>query len=146
MSVRKALRLGADDVIATEEVMDPVSAVREMTSGRGADVVIEAVGKSETWNMAVEMVRRGGVVNFFAGTPAGARVELDANLLHYSEITCKATFHHTPAAIREALEIIASGGITAEDFVDAEEPLEKIPEVLLRLAEGGAALKTAIIP
>jgi acyl dehydratase len=37
-----------------------------------------------------------------------ARVELDTNLLHYSEITCKASFHHTPGLIRKALDIIAA--------------------------------------
>jgi L-iditol 2-dehydrogenase len=142
----KSLALGADRIIATEDPGDPVGAVRQITGGRGADVVIEAVGKPETWNMAVEMVRRGGTVNFFGGTPAGTRVGLDSNTLHYSEITCKATFHHTPAAIRRALDYIISGAIRASDFVEAEEPLERIPEVLAKLMEGGAALKTAIIP
>jgi L-iditol 2-dehydrogenase len=73
-------------------------------------------------------------------------VELDTNLLHYSEITCKASFHHTPSTMREALDIIASGGISARDFVDAEEPLENLSSVLFRLAEGTNGLKTAIIP
>jgi L-iditol 2-dehydrogenase len=144
--LQKAMRLGADRVVATEEVSNPVAAVRELTGGHGADIVIEAVGKAETWNWAVEMLRRGGTVNFFGGPPNGTRVELDTNLLHYSEITCKASFHHTPATMREALDIIASGGISARDFVDAEEPLENLSSVLFRLAEGGSALKTAIIP
>jgi L-iditol 2-dehydrogenase len=144
--LQKAMRLGADRVVATEEVSDPVAAVRELTGGHGADIVIEAVGKAETWNWSVEMLRRGGTVNFFGGPPNGTRVELDTNLLHYSEITCKASFHHTPATMREALDIIASGGISARDFVDAEEPLENLSSVLFRLAEGGSALKTAIIP
>jgi len=142
----KSLRLGADRIVATEDTSDPVAAIREMTGGRGADIVIEAVGKPETWNMGVDMLRRGGTVNFFGGTPAGTRVRLDTNILHYSEITCKATFHHTPASISKALEYIVNGDITASDFVEAEEPLERISEVLARLMDGGAALKTAIIP
>jgi L-iditol 2-dehydrogenase len=144
--LQKALRLGADRVVATEEVSNPVAAVRELTGGHGADIVIEAVGKAETWNWSVEMLRRGGTVNFFGGPPHGTRVDLDTHLLHYSEITCKASFHHTPATMREALDIIASGGISALDFVNAEEPLENLSSVLFRLAEGGSALKTAIIP
>jgi L-iditol 2-dehydrogenase len=144
--LQKAMRLGADRVVATEEVSNPVGAVRELTGGHGADIVVEAVGKAETWNWSVEMLRRGGTVNFFGGPPNGTRVELDTNLLHYSEITCKASFHHTPATMREALDIIASGGISAQDFVDAEEPLENLSTVLFRLAEGGSTLKTAIIP
>src|ERR1035438_4452559 len=33
------------------------------------DVVIEAVGKPETWEAAVRLVRKGGTVNFFGGCP-----------------------------------------------------------------------------
>jgi len=140
------LTLGADRVIATEETLDPVAAVRQLTGNRGADIVIEAVGSHETWNWSVEMLRRGGVVNFFGGPPSGTRVELDTNLMHYSEITCKASFHHTPRAFREALDIIESGGVTAQAFVQAEEPLSSLSKVLFRLMEGSGPLKTAIIP
>lgn len=144
--LEQILQLGADRVIATEETANPVAAVREMTEARGADIVIEAVGRPETWKWSVEMLRRGGVVNFFGGPPSGTHVELDTNLLHYSEITCKASFHHTPRAFREALGIIESSGVTAQDFVQAEEPLEGLSEVLFRLMEGSGPLKTAIIP
>jgi L-iditol 2-dehydrogenase len=140
------MRLGADRVIATEDTMDPVAAVRGLTGGRGADIVIEAVGQPGTWKWAVEMLRRGGVVNFFGGPPSGTQVELDTNLLHYSEITCKASFHHTPHAFREALDVIESGGVTAEAFVQAEERLQCLSKVLFQLMEGSGALKTAIIP
>jgi len=139
------LKLGADRVIATEDTLDPVAEVRKLTGG-GADIVIEAVGQPETWNWSVEMLRRGGVVNFFGGPPSGTRVEIDTNLLHYSEITCKASFHHTPRAFREALDIIESGGVTADAFVQAEEPLACLSKVLFHLMEGSSALKTAIIP
>lgn len=139
------LQLGADRIVATEETPDAVAAVRELTGG-GADIVIEAVGRPETWKSAVEMLRRGGVVNFFGGPPSGTRVELDTNLLHYSEITCRASFHHTPRAFRTALDIIESGGITGEAFVQAEQPLTCLSKVLFQLMEGSGTLKTAIIP
>jgi L-iditol 2-dehydrogenase len=140
------LSLGADRAIATEETLNPVAAVRELTGGRGADIVIEAAGQRQTWNWSVEMLRRGGIVNFFGGPPRGTRVELDTNLLHYSEITCKASFHHTPRAFREALDIIESGGVNAAAFVQAEEPLGSLTKVLFQLMEGSGTLKTAIIP
>jgi L-iditol 2-dehydrogenase len=144
--LEQTLKLGADRVIASEETLDPVAAVRELTGGLGADVVVEAVGQPQTWNWSVEMLRRGGLVNFFGGPPSGTKVQLDTNLLHYSEITCRASFHHTPRAFREALDIIESGGVTAKDFVQAEEPLESLSKVMFRLMEGSGPLKTAIIP
>ena len=115
-----------------------------MTGGHGADIAIEAVGKPETWHWAVNMVRRGGTVNFFGGCPNESKVNLDTNLLHYSEITCKASFHHTPAYIRKALDIFARGDITASAFVNSEEPLANLLEVMRHLMSHNGHLKTAI--
>jgi L-iditol 2-dehydrogenase len=140
------LRLGADRVVATEEVADPVAAVRELTGGRGADIVIEAVGKPETWNWSVEMLRRGGTVNFFGGPPSGTRVDLDTNLLHYSEITCKASFHHTPRAIREALDIIEAAASPRAISCRPKSRSRIFRKCCSGLMEGGGPLKTAIIP
>src|SRR5262249_24927291 len=113
----RALMAGADELISTEEATRPSEAVRGLTPGRGVDVASGAVGNPETWHWAVDMVRRGGTVNFFGGCPNESKVSLDTSLLHYSEITCKASFHHTPLHIRKALDIISNGGIRARDFV-----------------------------
>jgi L-iditol 2-dehydrogenase len=138
--------LGADELISTAEVADPVRVVRELTGGRGADVVIEAVGTPQTWELCVQLARRGGAVNFFGGCPSDTRVSLETALLHYSEITCKASFHHTPAHISRALELISEGIVTARDFVNREEPLVNLLSVMRQLMSHNGHLKTAIIP
>jgi L-iditol 2-dehydrogenase len=117
-----------------------------MTGGRGADVVIEAVGLPEVWQLAVQLLRRGGVVNFFGGCPSGTHLNLDTSLLHYSELTCKASFHHTPALIRKALEIVGRGYISAKDLVNRVEPLTNLIQVMQHLMSHNGHLKTAIIP
>jgi L-iditol 2-dehydrogenase len=142
----RAAAMGADELISTAEQPKPAGVVRRMTHGRGADIAIEAVGRPETWHWAVDMVRRGGTVNFFGGCPNESRVSLDTSLLHYSEITCKASFHHTPQHIRKALDIVSNGGITARDFVNKEEPLANLLEVMRHLMSHNGHLKTAIIP
>ena len=70
----RAAALGADELIAAGEHSDPVKSIREMTHGRGVDIAIEAVGKPQTWQWAVNMVRRGGTVNFFGGCPNESKV------------------------------------------------------------------------
>jgi len=144
--IERAAAMGADELVSTETVPLPVKVVKQLTRGRGADVAIEAVGKPATWHWAVDMVRRGGTVNFFGGCPNDSRVSLDTSLLHYSEITCKSSFHHTPAYIRKALDIVANGDITARDFVNREEPLANLLEVMRHLMSHNGHLKTAIIP
>ena len=142
----RAAALGADELIVGDDEADPVRQIRAMTSGRGVDIAIEAVGKPATWQWAVNMVRRGGTVNFFGGCPNDTTVNLDTALLHYSEITCKASFHHTPAYIRKALDLVVSGHIAASFFVNREEPLANLLEVMRHLMSHNGHLKTAIVP
>lgn len=144
--LERAERLGADEMISTASTADPAGAVRDLTGGRGADIAIEAVGTPATWELAVQLVRRGGTVNFFGGCPSDTRISLDTSLLHYSEIRCLASFHHTPAHVRRALEVINAGYITARDFVKGEEPLTNLLEVMRYLTSHNGHLKTAIIP
>jgi L-iditol 2-dehydrogenase len=144
--LERAAALGANDLILAREDCNPVRTIREMTQGRGVDIAIEAVGKPATWEWAVNMVRRGGTVNFFGGCPNESRVSLDTALLHYSEITCKASFHHTPGYIRKALDLVGSGHITASFFVNREEPLKNLLEVMRHLMSHNGHLKTAIVP
>ena len=108
--------------------------------------LIEAVGLPELWQLAARLLLRGGVVNFFGGCAAGTTVGLDTNLLHYSELTCKASFHHTPALIRKALDVAGRGYVTAKDFVNAVEPLTNLLEVMQHLMSHNGHLQTAIIP
>jgi len=128
--VSAAKRFGADEVVQIGRGADPIDQVIGVTEGRGSDIVIEAVGRPQTWQWAVDMVRRGGVVNFFGGCASGTKVELDTNRLHYSEITIKGTFHHTPQTVRKAFSLIADKNVKSTDYVTGEAPLSKLKQVL----------------
>jgi L-iditol 2-dehydrogenase len=144
--LERARSMGADEVVINSDGADVRGPVREMTGGHGADVVIEAVGLPEVWQLAIQLLRRGGVVNFFGGCPSGTHIDLDTNLLHYSELTCKASFHHTPALIRKALDLVGRGYISAKDLVNRVEPLANLIQVMQHLMSHNGHLKTAIIP
>jgi L-iditol 2-dehydrogenase len=142
----QASRMGADYVLDTSH-SNIVEQVRKITNGRrGADVVIEAVGSTETWQQAMGMVRRGGTINLFGGCPSGTHIPLDTTLIHYSEITIKASFHHTPRHIREALDAIHKGELRAQSLITGEERLASLRNVLERLSNRNGDLKIAIIP
>ena len=144
--VASARQFGADDVVQITKVESPIDAVINLTEGRGSDIVIEAVGRPQTWQWAVDMVRRGGVVNFFGGCATGTKVEIDTNRLHYSELTLKATFHHTPQTVRRAFALIAEKKVKSTEFVTGEAPLSKLKQVLQEMLDRGSQIKTAIIP
>jgi L-iditol 2-dehydrogenase len=141
-----ALQMGAEEALDAADGADPCAWVRERTHGRGADRVIEAVGTPEAWSQAVTLVRRGGTVNLFGGCASGTSVNLDTARLHYDALTLVATFHHTPATIREALRLLVAGQVPAEVLIQERAPLERLPELLPELARGGGPLKVSIAP
>ena len=138
-----ARRLGADEVVDIGDGSGLVTKVREATKTH-FDAVIEAVGQPVVWEAAVHLVRKGGAVNFFGGCPSGASITLDTTLIHYSNLTLLASFHHTPRTIRRALEFIEAGVVRAADFVDGECPLTQLPELFKSMAAGNHAVKTLI--
>jgi L-iditol 2-dehydrogenase len=142
----RAIEMGAAEGIIAADGVDIVPAVKAMTNGRGVDVAIEAVGHPAAWQTAVRMLRRGGTVNFFGGCPSDTTVHLDTNLLHYSELTCKASFHHTPKHIQKALQLVSNGDISSRDFVNRVEPLANLLDVMRHLMSHNGHMKTAIIP
>jgi L-iditol 2-dehydrogenase len=129
-----ARRLGASATINVTEVR------------RGPDAVVEAAGNPATWKQALAMVRRGGVVNFFSGLPAGQFVEIEPAEIHYSEIKIISPFHHTPRFIREALEAIRRGDILAHDFVTEEISLDELPQAFERMKSRSGEIKLAVRP
>jgi L-iditol 2-dehydrogenase len=141
---------GASEVVQVSAADEVVAATRALTvDGRGADVVIEAVATPTTWEWAVDMVRKGGVVNFFGGPPSGTKVQLDTNRLHYGDITLKASFHHTPATCRAAFGLVTSGRFKCAECITGRASLDDVPELFAKMMSrngGSRDIKTAVFP
>jgi L-iditol 2-dehydrogenase len=134
-------------VIQTSSIRKAVRETRALTpKDRGVDIAIEAVGVPDAWEEAVEMVRKGGTVNFFGGCAIGTHVNLDTNRIHYNDITLRATFHHTPSICRKALDLIASGRFQAGAFITGRAHLYELNRVFEKLMKRSSEIKTAIVP
>lgn len=145
--VEAARQLGATHVVQSNNIRKAIRETRALTpNDRGVDIAVEAVGVPEAWEEAVEMVRKGGTVNFFGGCAVGTHVNLDTNRIHYSDITLRATFHHTPAMCRKALELIASGRFQAGAFITGRAHLYELNRVFEKLMKRSTEIKTAIVP
>ena len=108
--------------------------------GRGADVVIEAVGTGEAWRDALDLVRPGGTVVFFGGR----EVAVDTFRLHYEELTLRGAFHHTPRHVRAALAFLASGAHPWERLVTHRVGLEGVAGLFSDPPRD--LLKAAVVP
>jgi len=142
-----AKQLGATHVVQSPIIRKAIREARFLTPNeRGVDVAIEAVGTPDTWQEAVDLVRKGGTVNFFGGCAANTHVMLDTNRIHYSDITLRATFHHTPVMCRKALDLIAGGRFQASAFITGHAHLYELNRVFEKLMKRSSEIKTAIVP
>lgn len=142
--IQVARTLGFADVVDVTGQDDVEWAIKSQLDEPRFDAVFEAVGSPATWSACVRLVRKGGRVNWFGGCPSNSTVSLDTGLVHYSSLTLLASFHHTPRAIRRALQYIEDGIIRAGDFVNAEVPLSALPDRFEAMARGNTAVKTAV--
>jgi len=139
-----ASKLGADVVIDAQKE-DQLSRIKELTSGLGADKVIEAVGLPQTWELAFQMTRKAGTTLFFGGCPSGTKISLDTERIHYEDLTLKGIFHHTPASVLKAYRLITSGRFNGKPLITEKMPLSELENALLKMSKG-ECIKTAIVP
>src|SRR5690606_7983474 len=119
---RHAGRLDAARALGADAVVDVSSArldeaALEWTGGAGADVVIECVGRPETWEAAAALAGTGGEVLLYGGCAAGTRASFDTYALHYREVDLKGAFHYGRADVRRALELLSSGAVQVAPLV-----------------------------
>ena len=132
---------GAHETVVA--VAGPDGLTLEGKAGAGFDVVFDAGGARETAELAIRSTARGGAVSLFAGCPEGTRVNVDVTKVHYDEIRIVGSFHHTPAAFREAFRLISTGRVEPEKFISSRKPLRDLPQSLIRPEPG--ALKTLVV-
>ena len=82
------------------------------------------------------MVRPGGTVNLFGGAKGGSTFSVSTTLLHYSELTIKGVFHHTPLYVQTALHLLAHCLVPSAPFISEERPLGEVLEALEAMGRG----------
>lgn len=137
--VKPDLAIGAGET-------DPVAAVLAATGGRGADVVITAAASGKAQEQGLRMLARQGRLSLFGGLPKDSpNITVDANLVHYRELSIVGVNGSSPAQNRRALELIASGEVAVADLITHRLPLDDVLEALEIVARGDA-IKVTIEP
>lgn len=129
-----AREFGASDTINVEE-QDAVAAVREMTAGRGADVVVDVTAyATQAVTQAIDMVRRCGTV-VLAGTKGPHPVEnFLSDKIVGKEIRVQGALGVDFRAYAPAVRLIESGRFPLEKMHTHTFPLEKAEHAIKILA------------
>ena len=139
-----AKKVGADVVICSSEE-DQIERVMEETKGLGADVIFTANPSPQSHSDALKMAKNRGRVNLFGGLPAGTKVDVETNLIHYKELIVTGAHGSVPRHHRQAIDLIASGKLDIKSFVSHHFSLDDINEAF-RVAEGKSGLRVVVTP
>lgn len=139
--LKVAKELGADYVINAKEE-DVVKRVMELTGGRGADVVYELVGTTETMENSLKMLAKRGRLVFIGYW----RDKLEVNPLDLvvKEAVITASVGNTLEELVEAVRLVAEGKIKV--VVDSVIGLEDINKGIEKLRRGEAVGRIVVNP
>ena len=145
-----ARKIGADNVVNSAET-DAVQAVKDLTNGYGADVVIDAVGgTAPIFNTNVKMAAPGGlvlVIGMYSNDQMLDTREAQAREIGIRMANSYSMWDGVPE-VKIALDLLAGGKLKAKDYITHTFALDRIGEGFAaadRKAESGA-IKVVILP
>ncbi|MCI1821901.1 MAG: zinc-dependent dehydrogenase [Megasphaera sp.] len=125
---------------------DAVQAVKDLTEGMGANIVIVTAGSATAQNMGIQMASKEGKVCLFAGLPKdNPMLNFDVNFIHYRQIALYGTFSSAPRHNALAIEMIRSGKINVDQILTHVVALEDIC-CGIELVENRVGLRVAVVP
>lgn len=139
----KSMEFGADIIINTskENLME---AVKNYTSGRGADVIIVACADPTMQEYALDLAAVQGRINFFGGLPKNKKIEnFDSNLIHYKELVTLGTTGSSVSDYYKTLDIAFSGRMDLKELISARFTIDRINEAF-EYAMSGKGLKVLV--
>ena len=128
----KAAALGADHTINYKAVSDVAAAVREITSGRLVDVVIDTVGAG-TWETNFNLVRKGGRI-VLCGVTTGGEAKTNLRALYWNQLTVMGSTMGSHEDFRLMLETVAASKL--RPVIDSVNPLKEAGAAMARMEEG----------
>jgi L-iditol 2-dehydrogenase len=129
LRMEKARKMSADAVFAYSRDTAP-DVLGFAGSSSGAGVIVIATSNPVAFELATKVSARNSKINVFAGMPSGQTFLLDANWLHYNQVSVTGTFSSTPKMLREATRIASEKTIDLSTIVTHKYSLPEIQEAI----------------
>jgi len=137
----RAVALGAEHAI-DHYAEDLVARVKQLTDGRGVDVVVEHVGKA-TWEKSVRCLARGGRV-VTCGATTGYDTTLDLRHLFARQLSLLGSYMGAKSELLQAAQLFFRGVFTPA--VDRTFPMSETAQAHLRMADYQQFGKIVLVP
>jgi S-(hydroxymethyl)mycothiol dehydrogenase len=142
-----AARMGATDTINSSGT-DPVTAIQALTGGNGADVVIDAVGRPETWKQAFYARDLAGTV-VLVGVPTPDMKVPDIPLIDVFGRggALKSSWYGDCLPSRDfpmLVDLYQQGRLDLDAFVSEEIALDDVEAAFAKMHEG-AVLRSVVV-
>jgi len=136
----RAGQIGADHLINYRTVGDVAARVREITSGRGVDIVVDTVGAA-AWPIDSAAVCRGGKI-VLCGVTSGPDASTNLQSLYWNQLTIMGSTMGSKEDFRRMLMAVSAARL--RPIIDCVEPLENIPKAMARMEAGRQFGKIAL--
>ncbi|MFG1432532.1 NAD(P)-dependent alcohol dehydrogenase [Xanthobacter sp. V2C-8] len=142
-----ARAMGADEVVDFSKV-NPVEEIMRLTDGRGVDVSIEALGRQETFEAALRVLRPGGTLSSLGVYSTDLKIPLDAFFAGLGDNTIvNSLCPGGKERMRRLMDVVASGRVDARALVTHRFKLDDIEAAYDLFAnQRDGVLKVAITP
>jgi L-iditol 2-dehydrogenase len=142
--LNKARELGADDVIdASKE--DTIEALKDLTSGQMADIVIAGPNSVDALKTGIASVGAGGTVLMFTPVKPEETLTINPNELYFKDISLITSYSCGPSDTADALELMESGAVKASHVITHRFPIEETEKAYRLTAEAKESLKCIIV-
>jgi L-iditol 2-dehydrogenase len=139
-----AAELGAEICLNARKLDVPSAIVRDYTSGRGADVAVEAVGNTQTLQTALASLRKGGILTLIGNLSSKVELPLQSVVTRQISLlgSCASSGEY-PACI----DLLARKAIRVDPLISAVAPLTEGAAWFERLHKGDpGAMKVILQP
>lgn len=147
-----AEKLGADQTLLTNEdtIGDTIREIKANSDRNSPNLVFISNNNPECVTYALDIVNKNGKIIVFSGLKKShlsrkksISIELDPNLIHYSQISITGSFSSTPHNLKQAMSLLESNEIQVSNLITNVYPLENIREAF-QMTENYSGIKSIV--
>ncbi len=126
-----AEQIGANHIINYKD-NDVAGVVKDVTAGRGVDIVVDSVGAA-TWPIDLMVLKKGGKV-VLCGVTSGQKAETNLQAVYWNQLTIMGSTMGSDDDFRGMLAAVSAAKL--KPVIDSVFPLDRVRDAMARMEQG----------